>query len=167
MPNPLINTMSNGVSNNFNGVYQNRFPINYQNNYQGFRSVGFPGQSSGPQTNVIWINDITEVYSYPFTNDSHLLFGDQKNSTFYYRIVDKNGSLVQVSRLPFSIEVIFPVPAQQSQQQTKPVDEQTDKTDQKESPDNHVIGKDEYEQLLGMVKDLSEKFDKFDKALNA
>ena len=158
MPNPLINTMSNGVGNNFNSTYQNRFPINYQNNYQGFGSVGFPGQSSGPQTNVIWINDLTEVYSYPFTNDSHLLFGDQKNSTFYYRIVDKNGSLVQVSRLPFSIEVIFPT---QNQQQSQPV------SDQKSSPENHVIGKDEYEQLLGMVKDLSEKFDKFDKALNA
>ena len=158
MPNPLINTMSNGVGNNFNSAYQNRFPINYQNNCQGFRSVGFPGQSSGPQTNVIWINDLTEVYSYPFTNDSHLLFGDQKNSTFYYRIVDKNGSLVQVSRLPFSIEVIFPT---QNQQQSQPV------SDQKPSPENHVIGKDEYEQLLGMVKSLSEKFDKFDKALSA
>lgn len=164
MPNPLINTMSNGVGNNFSSAYQNRFPINYQNNYQGFRSVGFPGQSSGPQTNVIWINDLTEVYSYPFTNDSHLLFGDQKNSTFYYRIVDKNGSLVQVSRLPFSIEVIFPV---QNQQQPQSVKEQAKETDQKTSPENHVIGKDEYEQLLGMVKSLSEKFDKFDKALSA
>lgn len=162
MPNPLINTMSNGVGNNFSSACTNRFPINYQNNYQGFRSVGFPGQSSGPQTNVIWINDLTEVYSYPFTNDSHLLFGDQKNSTFYYRIVDKNGSLVQVSRLPFSIEVIFPVQNQQSQQPSK---EQVKESDQKPSPENHVIGKEEYEQLLGMVKDLSEKFDKFDKAL--
>ncbi len=161
MPNPLINNMSNGVGNNFNSAYQNRFPINYQNNYQGFRSVGFPGQSSGPQTNVIWINDLTEVYSYPFTNDSHLLFGDQKNSTFYYRIVDKNGSLVQVSRLPFSIEVIFPVQNQQSNK------EQAKEPDQKSSPENHVIGKEEYEQLLGMVKNLSEKFDKFDKALSS
>lgn len=167
MPNPLINTMSNGVSNNYSNPYQSRFPINYQNNYQGFRSVGFPGQSSGPQTNVIWINDITEVYSYPFTNDSHLLFGDQKNSTFYYRIVDKNGSLVQVLRLPFLIEVIFPVPAQQSQQQTKTVEEQTEKSDSQASPEKNVIGKDEYEKLLGMVKELSEKFDKFDKALCA
>lgn len=164
MPNPLINTMSNGVGNNFSSAYQNRFPINYQNNYQGFRSVGFPGQSSGPQTNVIWINDLTEVYSYPFTNDSHLLFGDQKNSTFYYRIVDKNGSLVQVSRLPFSIEVIFPA---QNQQQSQSVKEQAKESDQKESPENHVIGKDEYEQLLGMVKSLSDKFDKFDKALSS
>lgn len=164
MPNPLINNMSNGVGNNFNSAYTNRFPINYQNNYQGFRSVGFPGQSSGPQTNVIWINDLTEVYSYPFTNDSHLLFGDQKNSTFYYRIVDKNGSLVQVSRLPFSIEVIFPVQNQQSQQSNK---EQAKESDQKVSPENHVIGKEEYEQLLGMVKNLSEKFDKFDKALSS
>ena len=161
MPNPLINVMSNGVGNNFNSAYQNRFPINYQNNYQGFRSVGFPGQSSGPQTNVIWINDLTEVYSYPFTNDSHLLFGDQKNSTFYYRIVDKNGSLVQVSRLPFSIEVIFPVQNQQSNK------EQAKESDQKSSPENHAIGKEEYEQLLGMVKNLSEKFDKFDKALSS
>lgn len=161
MPNPLINNMSNGVGNNFNSAYQNRFPINYQNNYQGFRSVGFPGQSSGPQTNVIWINDLTEVYSYPFTNDSHLLFGDQKNSMFYYRIVDKNGSLVQVSRLPFSIEVIFPVQNQQSNK------EQAKESDQKSSPENHAIGKEEYEQLLGMVKNLSEKFDKFDKALSS
>ena len=164
MPNPLINNMSNGVGNNFSSAYTNRFPINYQNNYQGFRSVGFPGQSSGPQTNVIWINDLTEVYSYPFTNDSHLLFGDQKNSTFYYRIVDKNGSLVQVSRLPFSIEVIFPVQNQQSQQSNK---EQAKESDQKVSPENHVIGKEEYEQLLGMVKNLSEKFYKFDKALSS
>lgn len=163
MPNPLINTMSNGVGNNFSSAYQNRFPINYQNNYQGFRSVGFPGQSSGPQTNVIWINDLTEVYSYPFTNDSHLLFGDQKNSTFYYRIVDKNGSLVQVSRLPFSIEVIFPV--QNKPQQ--PEKEQAKEAEPKQSPENNVIGKDEYEQLLGMVKSLNEKFDKFDKALSA
>lgn len=166
MPNPLINNMSNGVGNNFSSAYQNRFPINYQNNYQGFRSVGFPGQSSGPQTNVIWINDLTEVYSYPFTNDSHLLFGDQKNSTFYYRIVDKNGSLVQVSRLPFTIEVIFPAPPQQPPQ-SQTVKEQTAEAEQKSSPENHVIGKDEYEQLLGMVKNLSEKFDKFDKALSS
>ncbi len=165
MPNPLINNMSNGVGNNFSSAYQNRFPINYQPvNYQGFRSVGFPGQSSGPQTNVIWINDLTEVYSYPFTNDSHLLFGDQKNSTFYYRIVDKNGSLVQVSRLPFSIEVIFPAPNQPSPQASK---EPAKEADQKSSPENNVISKDEYEQLLGMVKNLNEKFDKFDKALSA
>jgi len=159
MANALINTMSNGVSNNFSSTYpNNRFPINYQNNYQGFRSVGFPGQTSGPQTNVIWINDVTEVYSYPFTNDSHLVFGDQKNNVFYYRVIDKMGSLVQVLRLPFTTEVIFPVP---NQSQTKPATEQTSSSIEKKSPEtNSMIGKDEYEQLLGMVKSLDEKIDK-------
>lgn len=163
MSNALINTMSNGVSNNFSSNYPNRYPINYVNNYQGFRSVGFPGQTSGPQTNVIWINDVTEVYSYPITNDSHLLFGDQKNNTFYYRIVDKTGSLVQVSKLPFTIEVIFPT---QPTQQVKTTDakEVNNEADRKTSPDANLVGKEEYEQLLGMVKNLNEKIDRLEEA---
>lgn len=163
MPNALINTMSNGVSNNFSSNYPNRYPINYLNNYQGYRSVGFPGQSSGPQTNVIWINDVMEVYSYPITNDSQLLFGDQKNNTFYYRIVDKTGSLVQVSKLPFTIEVIFPAPTIKSNESTEIEKEIASDSDRKASPENNVMSKDEYEQLLGAVKNVNEKIDKLEK----
>ena len=159
MANALINSMSNGVSNNYSSNFPNRYPINFLNNYQGYRSVGIPGQSSGPQTNVIWINDVMEVYSYPITNDSQLLFGDQKNNTFYYRIVDKTGSLVQVSRLPFTIEVIFPTPVANQKESTKEVSSETDR---KESPENNVISKDEYEKLLGAVKDINEKIDKLE-----
>lgn len=157
MPNALINTMSNGVSNNFN-----RYPMNvYSNNYQGYRSVGFPVQSSAPQTNVIWINDVTEVYTYPITNDSQLLFGDQKNNTFYYRIVDKAGSLLQVTKLPFTVEVIFPAqnnpPAQTNQTIQK---EPVEKSESSISFDKQYVTKEEHEQLFGMVKSVSEKLDK-------
>lgn len=162
MANALINTMSNGVSNNYGSNFPNRYPINYLNNYQGYRSVGFPGQSSGPQTNVIWINDVMEVYSYPITNDSQLLFGDQKNNTFYYRIVDKTGSLVQVSRLPFTIEVIFPTPTPKQKEQQESTKEVNNESDQKLSPENNVISKDEYEQLLGAVKNINDKIDKLE-----
>ena len=61
-------------------------------------------QSFTPQSNIIWVNNETEINNYPTGRGWQQLFGDKNKPMFYIRETDLNGITQPVKKLSYTFE---------------------------------------------------------------
>lgn len=69
-------------------------------------------QSFTPQSNIIWVNNETEINNYPTGRGWQQLFGDKNKPMFYIRETDLNGITQPVKKLSYVFEDPKPVETQ-------------------------------------------------------
>lgn len=103
--------------------------------------------AAGPKCNIVWVESIDEVLSYPTSPNEEMYFQDNNNPVIYRRETDANGNIKNpIHALHYTVEEV-------------PF-----------GPEAQFVTKDEHKQLYDLVEKLSHTVDgmngKLEKLLN-
>lgn len=96
-----------------------------------------------PQTNIIWVNSIEDVYNYPMRIGWQYWFADRNRDVIYTREIDINGVASPIKVLPYSVEDASPIPQPSTQiPEQKPIGQT-----QVQNSENNYVTRDEFDSI--------------------
>ena len=104
-------------------------------------------QSMIPQSNIIWIDDFSQIAGFPTGSGWQQWFGLKNEQVLFVRETDMNGVTQPIRKVRYEIETENTAPVQTQAAPVQP------------APEARVegVGREEFEQLAATVKNLTEK----------